>query len=346
MGVHRRTRPLVGYGLDNALQSLAPQPIIAQRDPTTSDIAEIGSIWIHGATNSSWTLTSVVAGAANWEATTGGSGHFNSLTVGPGAFTVNSDEALLITTSFNDPNAIIISASGGGMELAALGGVGQDVNILCTNGSVNVTAGEAAADAIVLDASGAGGIELKSALATTITTTNAAVTVASGTGTIGISADAAATTVNIGTGGAAKAVTLGSTNSTSATTVQSGSGALNITSTGGALTIDSGVGTISVGSDASAGTVNLATGAAAKVVTLGSVSSSSSLTLKSPATAGVIISNGTQAPGIFVGTGSPSGSLTAPQGSLFLNVAGSGVNDRAFINTDAGTTWTAVVTVA
>lgn len=46
------------------------------------------------------------------------------------------------------------------------------------------------------------------------------------------------------------------------------------------------------------------------------------------------------------GTGSPSGAVTAPKGSLFLRTDGSGVNDRAYINTDAGTTWTAIVTVA
>jgi len=48
---------------------------------------------------------------------------------------------------------------------------------------------------------------------------------------LNISADAAATTVNVGTGGAAKAVTLGSTNTTSATTVQAGSGGITLTGT-------------------------------------------------------------------------------------------------------------------
>ena len=38
-----RNNPNFGYGLNNALQSLAPLPIIADRDPTTNDIAELGS---------------------------------------------------------------------------------------------------------------------------------------------------------------------------------------------------------------------------------------------------------------------------------------------------------------
>jgi len=50
--------------------------------------------------------------------------------------------------------------------------------------------------------------------------------------------------------------------------------------------------------------------------------------------------------GIFVGSGSPSGALTALKGSLYLRSNGTGTNDRAYINTDGGTTWTAIVTVA
>ncbi len=49
---------------------------------------------------------------------------------------------------------------------------------------------------------------------------------------------------------------------------------------------------------------------------------------------------------IFSGAGDPTGILTLPQGSLFLRTDGTGVNDRAFINTDGATGWTAIVTVA
>jgi hypothetical protein len=48
--------------------------------------------------------------------------------------------------------------------------------------------------------------------------------------------------------------------------------------------------------------------------------------------------------GIFVGSGAPTASAT--KGSLYLRTDGSGTNDRAYINTDGGTTWTALVTVA
>jgi hypothetical protein len=48
--------------------------------------------------------------------------------------------------------------------------------------------------------------------------------------------------------------------------------------------------------------------------------------------------------GIFWGTGAPT--LSAAQGSLYLRRDGTGVNDRAYINTNGTTGWTALVTVA
>lgn len=48
--------------------------------------------------------------------------------------------------------------------------------------------------------------------------------------------------------------------------------------------------------------------------------------------------------GVFAGSGAPT--LSAAKGSLYLRSDGSGTNDRMYVNTDGGTTWTAVVTVA
>lgn len=48
----------------------------------------------------------------------------------------------------------------------------------------------------------------------------------------------------------------------------------------------------------------------------------------------------------MAGSGSPNGSVTAPKGSYYMNTAGSGVADRAYVNTDGGTTWTNITTAA
>lgn len=59
--------------------------------------------------------------------------------------------------------------------------------------------------------------------------------------------------------------------------------------------------------------------------------------------AGVTFSSATNF-GTFFGSGAPT--LSAAKGSLYLRSDGSGTTDRAYINTDGGTTWTALTTVA
>jgi hypothetical protein len=49
-------------------------------------------------------------------------------------------------------------------------------------------------------------------------------------------------------------------------------------------------------------------------------------------------------PGLYSGAGAPS--FTAAKGSMYLNTTGSSTSTRAYINTDGGTTWTAVTTAA
>jgi hypothetical protein len=47
---------------------------------------------------------------------------------------------------------------------------------------------------------------------------------------------------------------------------------------------------------------------------------------------------------IYSGAGAPT--FTADKGSLYLNTTGSSTSTRAYINTDSGTTWTAITTAA
>jgi len=47
---------------------------------------------------------------------------------------------------------------------------------------------------------------------------------------------------------------------------------------------------------------------------------------------------------VFSGSGVPS--IAAPKGSLYLRTDGTTTNDRAYINTDGSTTWTAITTAA
>jgi hypothetical protein len=48
--------------------------------------------------------------------------------------------------------------------------------------------------------------------------------------------------------------------------------------------------------------------------------------------------------GIYFGSGAPT--ITAAQGSLYLNTTGNSTSTRAFINTTGSNVWTAITTVA
>lgn len=59
--------------------------------------------------------------------------------------------------------------------------------------------------------------------------------------------------------------------------------------------------------------------------------------------AGLLLSS-TSNFGVFFGSGAPT--LAAAKGSFYLRSDGSGTSDRAYINTDGSTTWTALTTAA
>lgn len=62
-----------------------------------------------------------------------------------------------LTSSQNAADAIRVNASAGGIDIDAAGAAGEDITLDNAAGSIVLTAGEAAADAIVLDASNAAG---------------------------------------------------------------------------------------------------------------------------------------------------------------------------------------------
>jgi hypothetical protein len=49
-------------------------------------------------------------------------------------------------------------------------------------------------------------------------------------------------------------------------------------------------------------------------------------------------------PDIYSGSGAPT--ISAPKGSLYLNITGNSTSTRAYINTNGSTTWTAITTAA
>jgi len=77
------------YGIGQGLQPIPPFTIVAQRAPTTSDRANIGTFWIYTVSNDCYVLTSINNGISNWVSfNQGGTGQFSSLVITTGPNTI------------------------------------------------------------------------------------------------------------------------------------------------------------------------------------------------------------------------------------------------------------------
>lgn len=114
----------------------------------------------------------------------------------------------------------------------------------------------------------------------------------------------------------------------------------------GPIRSQNGFQTISVNSTTGAVTTTSTIGPATtvdSVTATGVVSSGSSVAVTAGGAAAFLTST-TANLGIFVGSGAPT--VSAAKGSLYLRTDGTTTNNRAYINTDGATTWTAITTAA
>ncbi len=123
----------------------------------------------------------------------------------------------------------------------------------------------------------------------------------SSAGIIGIGNDAVAQNINLGTGGAARDITIGNITGTTTLALNSGTGGITATSTGagditlasgdqvlidgaGSVEINSSASTINLGNDAVAQAINIGTGAAARTITVGNTTAGTGIILNGGAT--------------------------------------------------------------
>lgn len=110
---------------------------------------------------------------------------------------------------------------------------------------------------------------------------------------------------------------------------------INITETG------TGSGTKSLLSAETGGTVRFAVSNVGTVTSTGSTQARSTTAIPAGGISGYTFST-TSNFGIYFGSGAPT--VSASKGSLYLRSDGSTTNDRMYVNTDGGTTWTPVTT--
>ena len=98
---------------------------------------------------------------------------FNS---GTGGLTMDTSGQITMTTTAANANSMVVT-SGGGIDITATGAAGKDIDVTCTSGSVNFTAGEAIIDAMKFTTSaGSSGMTFSSgSLGTEFTGTGGAV---------------------------------------------------------------------------------------------------------------------------------------------------------------------------
>lgn len=342
----------VSYGLTQPLINIFPAPIVALRDPATTDHAQIGTLWINRSTNSAFLLTSIVNNSATWTNLISGSGVFSSLTVTPGptsltgAFTVISgtnpisigaDAASHTITIGNNTGTTLLDLNGGSngiiMETSAtgpitIGGTGMTANIQIGNSATGQ----------VINLGGAAHTGLQQIL-------------------IGTAA----------AGGGSDDVTIGSLNGTSSTTIQAGTIgiSLDVSPTGVILVGDSSMtGNIQIGNslvgqaiaiggaaNTAAQTIvigNDAAGAGTNVIEIGSLANASSTVLQA-GTAGITLTAPFVAlPGpvyMYTGAGAPGAPLALHIGDTYIRTDAGGAAERMYIATGVGT-WTNLVAAA
>lgn len=120
----------------------------------------------------------------------------------------------------------------------------------------------------------------------------------------------------------------------------------------GPVRSENGFQTISINQSTGTVTVNGTFGAATSVTSLaattitatGNITADSATGLVAGGASAFIATNVAAGMGIYVGSGAPT--VAAAKGSLYLRSDGSGTGDRAYINTNGSTTWTALTTAA
>ena len=115
----------------------------------------------------------------------------------------------------------------------------------------------------------------------------------------------------------------------------------------GPVRSENGFQTISINATTGTVTTTGTFGAATSVTTLsatGNITADSNVALVAGGAAAFIATNTANSMGIYVGSGAPT--VSAAKGSLYLRSDGTTTNDRAYINTNGTTTWTALTTAA
>lgn len=198
MAIKRIKKNMV-YGITDDILAMPPQPIVAQRAPTTADYAEIGTLWIDQPNDDAYVVTKVAAKSATWINTGGGSGTFTSVTTTAGIIagtTIFAGSTIESTTTVTVGTNLTVSGLGRGVVQSSAAGLfssseGTDGQLLISSSAgaaawATITAGAGilvtnANNSITIDATGATASTFPTDVAGPVSPLAGATTLAGGT---------------------------------------------------------------------------------------------------------------------------------------------------------------------
>ena len=214
----------VAYGFTQGFVSVPNAVIVSPVNPTSTDFASIGQLWINPNDNAAYINTSITEGLANWSDITGGSGVFTSLTVNPGPISLTGTTT--INTVGNANTTIGNSAGSGNVTISPGGNLTLDGAVVAIgDDAVTISIGNTNSGTSVTIDTGSAGLEIDGSgdadftIGPSLTTGNITIggTAQTGTITLGQSSEAnnvyigngvGNTTIEIGDGGADNDITI------------------------------------------------------------------------------------------------------------------------------------------
>lgn len=288
----RRFNPEMAYGVGDSLIPLAPLPIVARRNPTASDLAQLGTTWVNESTGAVWILARILANASDWVTSPviGGAGVFTSLQVTTGSLTVDAgaggiDVGAGAFTVDNSGNVVANDLTVSGVFTFT-----GDLN-LTSAALIDLTSTLNAAPSISLTANG--GANEQILLHSVQGTSASSIELVSDVG--GVLIEGGLNTIN--------AVKLQSTNAAGGVNVAAGTAGITLAAVNGAIALTSGTGAINIGADAVAHAIALGNSTGVTSIAL-NTGSGASLNLGTNAIAHTVtIGNITGATAVNVNTG-------------------------------------------
>ena len=236
------------YGFTNPLQTVQQPPVVTTYSPSTSNSAELGTIWCNKSTGEYFVAVATANGGTTWAAQSSGTGVFNTVEVTKASgtvLTVDSGDtslggALLVTGNLTAHGAVTLATGTNSIAISS-DAAATTVGIANGAGAKTLTLGSSNSTSATTLQSASGGLS--------ITSNGGTLGINSGTGSMVISSDAVATTIALGGGAAAKGITIGNTTASTTIALDTPSGTYVIANQGLQLGTSSGP-SISFGSGA------------------------------------------------------------------------------------------------